>query len=163
LPPSDDQLIRMTSANALRIASELLEPLSRFLNVARDHCGGDTDKVLLMVGIVLRASLHPRYGDLTPRQIEDGEVHILPSLGANYASLSDSIGIPRETVRRKVLELIEQGWVARRGRQLFYTREGYLAVAASRDALIRMTVRSYQIESRLVASDAAEPLSPLAE
>jgi hypothetical protein len=127
--------------NTFQVASAILDPLSRFLNVARRDCGGDAEKVVLMVGVILRSSLHPDYHKLSAQFVESGDFHHFPTLGVNIASLAQSTGLPRETARRKVRELAQMGWLEIRGRKIYYTRTGYLAVARPREALIRFAIR----------------------
>jgi DNA-binding IclR family transcriptional regulator len=56
------------------------------------------------------------------RLVEKGE-HLDYARPCNAMSISQSTGIPRETVRRKIRELIARGWVRRAGaNQLFVTR-----------------------------------------
>lgn len=42
----------------------------------------------------------------------------------NVLSISESTGIPRETVRRKVAQLIEKGWIYRDERKRVFVRPG---------------------------------------
>ena len=148
----DPALIQLTNDHVMQIASEVLEPLSRFLEVARGVCNGDAEKVIIMVSIVLRTSLHPAYRDLTPDAIEHGDFKLFPSLGVNITSLGASTGIPRETVRRKVQDLVDTGWLVRTDRSIRYTREGYRAVAPAREAIVRLLVRAFEIEDNLLRS-----------
>ena len=72
-----------------------------------------------------------RYYDEIGKDAPEG-FHQLAARGAhleharpcNAMSVSQSTGIPRETVRRKIRELIARGWVRREGPdELFVTRE----------------------------------------
>ena len=152
MPRYDPDRIQLTTDNAMQIASEALGPLARFLEIARSVCDEDADKIIIMVSIVLRTSLHPDYRSLTPEDVEHGGVELLPGLGVNITSLAASTGIPRETVRRKVRDLAEMGWVVRTERSICYTRQGYLAVAPIRDAIVRLLVRAFEIEEDLLRS-----------
>lgn len=94
-----------------------------------------------MVAISLRASQHPGFKQLDAVALEGAGP--LPGLGANVRSLADSTGIPTETVRRKIQQLVAD-WVVRDGRNLRYSAEGDRAVAPARDSIIRMCVRGFE-------------------
>jgi hypothetical protein len=148
---STTDLIGLISAQSRAIAYDLVDPVARMLVVAREVCAGDFDKVLLMVVITLRSSQHPEFKML---QDADSAEHpsALPGFGTNARSLADSTGIPRETVRRKVGQLVKAGWVVRVGQTLCYSARGYEAVAPARDAIIRMYARGYQVLRTLEAA-----------
>jgi hypothetical protein len=133
------------------IAADLLEPLLRFMTVARDVLGGDAEKILVMLVVSVRTKQHPDFVELTPEQLSSGEMPVLPSLGVNIRSIADSTGIPKETVRRKAAELVDAGFLARKGGDFRYTAEGYEAVASAREALERLAARNYQIVSQLLS------------
>src|SRR3954454_8966828 len=94
------ELIDLVNDNSRAVAYDLVEPLSRFLAVARDLCDGDLEQVVLMVAVSLRSSPHPEFRSLTEAELDHRAV--LPGFGTNMRSLAASTGIPRETVRRKV-------------------------------------------------------------
>jgi DNA-binding transcriptional regulator YhcF (GntR family) len=133
------------------VAADLLEPLLRFMTVARDILGGDAEKILIMLVISVRTKQHPDFVDLTPEQLSSGEMPMLPSLGVNVRSIADSTGIPKETVRRKAAELVDAGFFTRKDGDFRYTAEGYEAVAPAREALERLAARNYQIVSQLLS------------
>lgn len=109
--PSLD-LVALVAANSARVAPDLVEPLARFMTTARKLCRGDFDKVLLMLVVVLRSNSHPGF-KLAAESLVGDETGALPSFGTNARSLAESTGIPRETVRRKVREMVDDGWVIR--------------------------------------------------
>jgi DNA-binding IclR family transcriptional regulator len=76
-------------------------------------------------------------------------VPVLPSLGTNVASIAATLGIPKETVRRKISELIEAGWLVRRRGRLYLTAQAYRGLVPLRDRLMVFTVRCWEIVSRL--------------
>lgn len=149
MPRSASELVELL-AQRPAVASDVSEPLARFFKQARDLCGGDLDKAQVMLEIIVRATQHPRYRQLKRGELEAGGQAALPSLGANVSSIAASTGIPKETVRRKVLELIDAGWVIREGRRLHYSREGYRAIAPAREAMFRMYARAYEVMGALV-------------
>lgn len=152
--PSTPDLIELVSGRSPAVAYDLVEPLARFLTVAREVCGGDLEKVLLMVTISLRSSGHPDFKRFHPGELGDHD--LLPGFGTNMRSLAESIGMPRETVRRKVQQLIDDGWVTRQGVTLYYTLEGYRAVEPARAAVIKMHVRGFQVIHALLDDDATD-------
>jgi hypothetical protein len=139
------------------LAADLVDPLAEFLRVARDVVGGDSDKVLLMIEITARSSHHPEFRDLDPARILAGQIERLPSLGTNMRSLADSTGVPRETVRRKVKELVDAGWVEWCDGRLHYTPAGYRAVAPAREAILRMAVRYFEVLGNWTKAQLSRP------
>ncbi|HEY8615720.1 hypothetical protein [Phenylobacterium sp.] len=131
------------------IASDLLQPLLRFMTVGRGNLGGDTDKILVMLVIAVRTTQHPEFRDYTVDELMDGEVAVLPSLGINIRSIADSTGMPKETVRRKVGELVDAGWLIRDAHNLRYTAEGFAAVSPAREAIEDMAARYFEVVRRL--------------
>src|SRR5262249_5316969 len=102
----------------------LLKPLLNYLLMAREVVSGDLDLNIILLVIAIRTIEHPEF-----RQLSEGglieKVPVLPTLGVNALSLSESLGITRETVRRKVAELVQKGWLARRGSNLHFTSKGF--------------------------------------
>jgi hypothetical protein len=127
------------------IGYDLVAPVARLLTVARDTFGGDLDKALLMMVITLRSGGHPEYRKLTPAMIKAGAVTTIPSFGTNLRSLAESTGVPRESVRRKVKDLIEAGWIERIDGRLQHSLAGYHAIAPVRAELHLMFARIHQV------------------
>jgi hypothetical protein len=151
---SRPQVVELLDARSTAIAADLMEPLAHFLHVARELVQQDADKVLLMMIIIVRSNLHPDFRKLDPADIRAGRVRRLPSLGINLRSLAESTGIPRETVRRKVQDLIEAGWVERQGSHLAYTLKAYEAAGPARQALLRLAARTYEVVAQVIEEDA---------
>ncbi len=82
---------------------------------------------------------------------------MLPSLGANVRSVAESVGVPKETVRRKVGEMIETGWIVRQGNELRLTALAYQQLIEVRVAIERLAVRNFEVVAALVrrADDSA--------
>ena len=55
-----------------------------------------------------------RSADGISRKLADPDTRLSDLPACNAYSISESLGIPRETVRRKVKKLIDMGWVERR-------------------------------------------------
>ncbi|MCR5879437.1 hypothetical protein [Phenylobacterium sp. J367] len=141
MPRSRTDLTSIIARNTPRLASGVSEPLVHFLVVARELCESDLDTLLVMMIIIQRANLHPDFPALDGQAVMEGRIDHLPMLDVNTQSIADSTHIPRETVRRKVAQLVELGWVVREGRNLRYTPEGYRAMEPARAALVRMVAR----------------------
>jgi DNA-binding MarR family transcriptional regulator len=140
----------LIEAHYPEVAAELLEPLLRFLTVARELMGGDTEMVLIMLVVSIRTKQHPEFEQYTAQQLARGEVPILPSLGANVRSVAAATGIPKETVRRKIRRLVDAGFLVRLKGDFRFSAEGYAAVAPARVALERLALRNYRVVDRLV-------------
>ena len=156
MPHSASELVELMIQRSPAVAYDVSEPLARFFKEARDLCGGDLDKAQVMLEIIVRANQHPGYRTLEPDVLEAAAQAPLPSLGANVSSIAASTGIPKESVRRKVLELIAAGWVIRDGRNLHYSVEGFHAIAPAREAMFRMYARAYEVVGALVEAAAAK-------
>lgn len=74
-----------------------------------------------------------------------------PSLGTNARSVADSLGMPRESVRRRVQSLIAAGLVVRCGNELMLSAEGLAALAPVRNFLVGLSVRYFDIVSSVIA------------
>lgn len=91
-----------------------LTGLTRLLVQLRERFDGDLDLVLVLAVIGSQSRPAPRptefasAPDMTNTQHKDES-----SKRCNFQSVSQSSGIPRETVRRKVSILQNKGWVSR--------------------------------------------------
>lgn len=91
-----------------------VENLTRFLIECRRHFHGDLDLLLVLCVIGDRTFSGARVPpDFTYEQFNDPSRHAIVPAGLNARSISDFSGIPKETVRRKVQDLIGVGWVER--------------------------------------------------
>jgi hypothetical protein len=126
------------------MATELLNPLLDLLGRSREACGGDMDTFLVMLVILVRTAQHPEFKKLSHQQLLSGEVPVFPSLRTNVRSVAASIGIPRESVRRKVTQLIGRGWVMRADGDLFITAEAYRQLVPVHEGLERLAIRYFE-------------------
>ena len=91
-----------------------VENLTRFLIECRRHFHGDLDLFLVLCIVGDRTFSSGRVpSDFTYDNFNDPVRHPIVPEGLNTRSISDFSGIPRETVRRKVQDLIDLGWVDR--------------------------------------------------
>jgi hypothetical protein len=132
-----------------QVAADLLEPLTRLLQLARTSCEGDSDKFLILLLIGLRTSQHREFRAETPERIAGGEIPVLPSLGLNVRSIAESLAIPKETVRRKVQDLIEAGWVVRQDGNLHATARAYQDLTPLREEIVALATRYYEVVAQL--------------
>lgn len=90
--------------------------LTRFLIECRKHFNDDLDMflVLAVIGERTYSQLHAD-PELTYEEFRDGKAGATPIRDINLRSIADFSGIPRETVRRKIAELTELGWITRNG------------------------------------------------
>jgi hypothetical protein len=138
-------------------AGDLFNALLAVLDRARSSCGGDSDGFLVLLVILARTAQHPEFKTRRQRDMLGDEIGVFPSLGTNVRSIAASIGVPRESVRRKVLELIALAWVVRRGRNLLITNQGYRQLAPVHDGLGRLAFRYFEIVSACLHRGASPP------
>ncbi|HEX4198855.1 MAG TPA: hypothetical protein VHZ26_15570 [Caulobacteraceae bacterium] len=143
-------LLDLVAGTYPQIARVLLKPLLDLLSVSREACGGDADKFLIMLVIAIRTTEHALFATFSQAELLSGEVPVFPSLGTNVRSVADSIRAPRETVRRKVAELTEAGWIARQGNELRFTAVAYQQLAGARVAIEQLAVRNFETVAELV-------------
>jgi hypothetical protein len=79
----------------------------------RRHFGGDLDRMLVLAIIGSRTLSRGRIDDLCYDRFMDGK-RANAAAPINLQSIADYSGIPRETVRRKLKDLEQSGWIARR-------------------------------------------------
>jgi hypothetical protein len=155
---SRQKLLGLVAKDYPTIAQGLLAPLLDLLSLSREACGGDSDKFLIMLVVAIRTTAHKDFASYTQAELLSGEVPVFPSLGVNIQSIADSIGAPKETVRRKVTELAEAGWIERREKDLCFTACAYRELACVRERLEVMAVRYHEIVEGLI--EQAGALSP---
>lgn len=153
-------LLRLIAAEYPKAALRLLRPLADLLCVARDACGGDLDKFLIMLALAIRTTEHPLFATYAQKDLLDGTIPVFPSLGINVRSIADSLGLPKETVRRKVGELIGAGWIVRRGNELRFTDRAYRELAGARVGIERLAVRNFEAVTDLIRKSSPPPAEP---
>jgi hypothetical protein len=88
----------------------------------RRHFGGDLDRMLVLAVIGSRTLSRGRIDDMCYDDFMEGERADEPA-AINLQSVADYSGIPRETVRRKLQDLEQSGWITR-------SDKGYLVATA---------------------------------
>ena len=154
--PSHEKLTALVAEHYAAIAPDLIGPLLDLLSLSREACGGDMDKFLIMAVVAIRTTAHRDFATFIQDQLRSGEMAIFPSLGINIQSIADSVGAPKETVRRKVTELARAGWIERRGNDLFYTASAWHGLSGVRKQLEGTAVSYYEtVEGLLARNEAA--------
>lgn len=92
-----------------------VESFTRLLIDGRAACGGDLD-LLLILAVIGDRSFSSRHADatLSYERFQAAPIET-PREDINIRSIAAFSGIPRETVRRKLAQLEERGWIMRRG------------------------------------------------
>lgn len=155
-PDVDRQtLLDLVAENYPVIARSLLRPLLDLLSLSRDACGGDIDKFLIMLVVAVRTTEHGLFAGFSQAELLSGEIPVFPSLGTNVRSVAESIGVPKETVRRKVGQLAQAGWIARQGNELRFTALAYQQLAGVRVTIEQLAVRNFEVVAELLRLSAA--------
>jgi hypothetical protein len=127
------------------LAKDLLAPILEALNIGRATCGGDLDKLLIVLVVAMRTAEDKRVLDIDPEDVLTGAIDVYPSLSTNVRSIADSTGIPKESVRRKVMELVEEGWVRREDHSLSLAPHASRMLTDFREQLFQVALRYHQI------------------
>jgi hypothetical protein len=92
---------------------EQLASMCDLLRLARLQCGGDLDKFLLLLAVAVR--------DAPGAPAVAGA----RGPGAYAQSLAAALSAPRETVRRKMADMVAAGWLSRESGRLRLTSAGH--------------------------------------
>lgn len=135
----------LLTAHYPRVASRVLAPLIELMAGARrEH--GDLDRLLILLSLAQRAYTEPEVAEAL--LADDAPPGVRPR-ATNTLSLAQAIHLPKESVRRKLNELVDMGLAARQSRGVTITPAGVRHLARTRAALIRMSAAHYEIISRL--------------
>jgi hypothetical protein len=120
-PVTEADAVRALKSNYARAAPAILAEVADWLAMVRRDFDGDYDRFLVLIVIALRTYAGAALERLTPEQAWEASVEAYDGLSTNIASIADSTGVPRETVRRKVGDLIGEGLIAKDGNLLQLT------------------------------------------
>jgi hypothetical protein len=143
------ELPKLVRESYPRIAEDLLAPLLDLMILSREHCGGDLEKFLIVLVVAIRTTEHKDFAGFSHEELISGKVPVFPSLGTNGRSIAASAGIPKETVRRKVAELVDAGWFVRRGHNLYFTAQAFQQLAPVRESIEELAVRYHEVVGEL--------------
>jgi CRP-like cAMP-binding protein len=105
---------RSLNSNFGRLHAQHVGALTRHLVECRQAFGGDLDLFLVMTIIGERTfPARNAPAEMSHAEFLHGHVGDTESAAINQQSIADYSGIPRETVRRKIEQLIAKGWVKR--------------------------------------------------
>jgi len=136
------------------IAEHLLRPLLKLLTVFRELCGGDSTKFLVILFLTLRTTMHRDFAAHSQEDLLGGAAPILPALRTTVRSTAEAIGVPKETVRRKIAELVEAGWLVRRSGKLYFTALAYAELTPVREQIEAMAARYHEVVDALLQDQA---------
>lgn len=151
------RLRSLVAQSSPQIATDLLQPFLDLLQLSRSVFGGDVDKFLVLLVVALRSTNHRDFSAATAEELMRMQRPALPGLGTNGRSIADSLDIPKETVRRKLRELMEIGWIVRQDGQLFLTPRAWRELAHLREAIEDLAVRYFELVARLQREARAAP------
>lgn len=138
------QLLPLLRRRYPQLAKDLVAPLLDALSVGRATCDGDLDKLLILLVVAMRTAEDRRWADVDFDEALSGAVASYPSLTTNVRSIADSTGIPKETVRRKVAQLVASGWIHRAGNQLSLAPTASRMLTGFREQLLQLALRHHQ-------------------
>lgn len=127
------------------LAKDFIGPMLELFSVGRATCGGDLDRLFIVLVVAMRTAEDRRVLDLDLDDVLRGAVDVYPSLSTNVRSISDSTGIPKESVRRKVAALVEEGWIHRQGNSLSLAPQASRWLTPCREQLFQIALRYHQL------------------
>jgi hypothetical protein len=104
--------------------------------------------------VALRTTCHEGFTGKTPADLATSSREMLPGLGTNGRSIAESVGMPKETVRRKIQDLLEAGWLVRDGTMLYATAKCYVDMAPVREQIERQAARNHHVIETLLRARA---------
>lgn len=138
------QLLPLLRRQYPYLAKDLIAPFLEALNFGRAACGGDLDKLFIVLVVAMRTAEDKRVLDIDPDDVLSGVVDTYPSLSTNVRSIADSTGIPKESVRRKVAALVEAGWIRRDENSLSLAPHASRQLTGFREQLFQLAIRHHQ-------------------
>jgi DNA-binding transcriptional regulator YhcF (GntR family) len=132
-----------------RIARDLLKPLLSLFSHCLDACDCDITKFMVMLVVAVRTTMHRDFGTFTPEQLISGEIPIFPCLPVSVRSVAEILGLPKETIRRKVTELADAGWLVREHGRLYFTAAAYQQLSPVREQIEDLAARYYEVVAAL--------------
>jgi hypothetical protein len=139
--PASDLL----SQNYGLVAKDLFTPLLDVFGAARLAFDGDVEKAVVLLEVVVRAAQDPRLTGVDLETVLSGPLDFPPNVTTtiNMRSIADSSGIPKETVRRKVVALVNEGLIRRDGNNLSLGRAAAPVLMPIREAILKLAARNY--------------------
>ncbi len=142
------------------LADPILTPLLDWLLAVRSHFSDDLDLFLIFIVVAIRTTGDPRAQAIHFPDVGRGEVPEYPSLLTNTRSIAASTGIPYETTRRKVEQLLASDWIERRQGGLALTVKASEQFGESRRTLFTLVAAYHSLVERLLRRTADAPEQP---
>ena len=124
------------------VAKDLLTPVLDVFGAARSTFDGDIEKAIVLLEVVVRTLQNQGFAEADLPTLLSGGAY--PKVSTNMRSISDSSGIPKETVRRKVAGLVEDGLILRDGNELSLSPAAAPALTPIRNAVLKLAMRNYE-------------------
>jgi hypothetical protein len=126
------------------IAKDLYTPVLDVFGAARSAFDGDVEKAVVLLEIAVRTLQLRSFAELDLQTVLSGTIKTYPTVSTNLRSISDSSGIPKETVRRKVAALVKDGLILRHGNYLSLSATASPALTPIRNAVLKLAARNYE-------------------
>jgi hypothetical protein len=130
-------------------ADTVVKNLLACLQTARELFEGDLDYFVILMAVAARTLEAPAVKTLDFEAVLAGEVESYPGPSTNVTSLSDSLGLPRETVRRKVGEMIAAGYLQRTDNRLTLTPAASIRFSPVREQVFRAMLQFRDVVEEL--------------
>jgi hypothetical protein len=125
------------------VAKDLFTPLLDVFGAARSAFDGDIEKAVVLLEVAVRTMQDPSLSHLDLKTVLSGTIETYPSRSTNMRSIADSSGNPKETVRRKVAALVQEGLVLREGNNLSLSTAATPVLTPVREAVLKLAARNY--------------------
>jgi hypothetical protein len=136
-----------------RLSRELMSPVFELLRIGRQSCDGDLDKLLIVLAVAMRTAEHSAIESYDLEDVLSGRVTTFPSLSTNVRSISDSTGIPKESVRRKVQALVDAGWIVRQDNSLSLAPQASRGLTPFREQVLQTAIRNHHTVEAATSDD----------
>jgi len=139
----------LLSQNYGLVAKDLFTPLLDVFGTARAAFDGDVERAVVLLEIAVRTLQDPRFAGIDLPTVLSGKLGAYPGLSTNMRSIADSSGIPKETVRRKVANLVADGLILRHGNNLSLSPTASPMLTPLREAILKLAARNYETVAAL--------------
>ena len=143
----------LLSQNYGLVAKDLFTPVLDVFGAARSAFDGDVEKAVILLEVAVRTLQTRNMAGLDLQTVLSGAIKSYPTISTNMRSISDSSGIPKETVRRKVAALVKDGLLLRQGNYLSLSPAASPALTPIRNAVLKLAARNYESITGLQSRD----------
>jgi hypothetical protein len=129
--------------------------LQRVYRLMREPFGGDFDLAIIAAAVAVSGietgmrdpAFRERFSDL------DTIVGTIRQRGVNALSMAESTGVPRETARRKIKQLVEMGFLVRRSQGDYVLRPGVVQASPYREMLEKLATETMLFMNQCMEKD----------